>query len=151
VAVGTAGATVGVAAGVADTPGAADIADTAGTPGGVWATALSAAAQASAATKSALAVKRGEGFSTNGVAPYGYRVGPDGKIVEDAREQEVIEKIRERTRGRLFEASSADVAEWLTRGGYLNRVGRPWHRSGILRILKTMRTREAVSTAEATS
>jgi hypothetical protein len=55
VAVGTAGATVGVAAGVAagvaDTPGAADIADTAGTPGGVWATALSAAAQASAAPR----------------------------------------------------------------------------------------------------
>jgi DNA invertase Pin-like site-specific DNA recombinase len=110
-----------------------------------------AAAQASAATKSALAVKRGEGFSTNGVAPYGYKVGPDGKIVEDAREQEIIQKIRERTRGRLFEASSADVAEWLTRGGYLNRVGRPWHRSGILRILKTMRTREAVSPAEVTS
>ena len=108
-----------------------------------------AAAQASIATKSALAVKRAAGVSTNGTACYGWRVEEDGRIVEDDQEQEVISKIRERTRGRLFAASSADLAEWLTAQGYRNRRGRPWHRSGILRILRAMREREAA--AEATS
>jgi hypothetical protein len=92
-------------------------------------------------------VKRAAGVSTNGSAIYGWRVEEDGRIVEDEQEQEIMTKIRERTRGRLFAASSADLADWLTKQGYRNRAGRPWHRSGILRILRAMRDREAAAGA----
>jgi DNA invertase Pin-like site-specific DNA recombinase len=101
-----------------------------------------AAAQASAATKSALAVKRAAGISTNGAAPYGYRVEPDGRIVEDDQEQAVVSAIVERVRGRLWAASSSDIAEHLTRAGFRNRAGKPWHRSGIARILRGLEARQ---------
>jgi len=101
-----------------------------------------AAAQASAATKSALAVKKAAGVSTNGTARYGYRVEPDGRIVEDDQEQAVVAAILERTRGRLFAASGSDLADYLNRRGFRNRAGKPWHRSGIARILRGLQARQ---------
>jgi DNA invertase Pin-like site-specific DNA recombinase len=107
-----------------------------------------AAAQASAATKSALAVKKAAGVSTNGTAPYGYRVEPDGRIVEDDQEQAVVSAILERTRGRLFAASGSDLADYLNRRGFRNRAGKPWHRSGVARIVRGLqsKTKEPIAT-----
>lgn len=106
------------------------------------------AAQASASTRSALAVKRAAGMSTNGHAPYGYRVEGDGRIVEDDQEQVAIAAIVERLRGRLFGQSSADLADHLNRRGFRNRAGKPWHRSGVARILRALQAkqRETVET-----
>ena len=100
------------------------------------------AAQASSSTRAALAVKRAGGMSTNGTAPYGWTVDEDGKIVEDAGEQAVLDAIRERTRGRLIKGSPADIAEHLNRLGFRNRAGRPFERTGALRLIRAMRQRE---------
>lgn len=105
-----------------------------------------AAAQASIATKSALQIKRSAGLSTNGVGQYGWRCDGEGRLVEDEKEQEVLSLIRERTRGRLWAASSADVADFLNRRGYRNRAGSPWHRSGVARIIRAMIAREQPET-----
>jgi hypothetical protein len=81
-------------------------------------------------------------MSTNGTAPYGWTVDEDGKIVEDAGEQAVLDAIRERTRGRLIKGSPADIAEHLNRLGFRNRAGRPFERTGALRLIRAMRQRE---------
>lgn len=101
-----------------------------------------AAAQASAATRSALAVKRSAGLATNGTAPYGFAIGPGGRLVEEEREQVVIRIIRDRVRGRLFDASPADIAGHLNKCGFVNRSGRPWNRAGVDRVIKAMIARE---------
>lgn len=102
-----------------------------------------AAAQASSSTRAALAVRRAEGRSTNGTAPYGYRVDVDSRIVEDESEQKVLAEIIQRVRGRLWAASPADIAEHLNRSGYRNRAGRPFERTGVLRLVRALRAREA--------
>lgn len=99
------------------------------------------AAQASSSTRAALAVKRAAGISTNGTAPYGYRVEKDGRIVEDDREQEVLAAIVERTRGRLWAASPSDIAEHLNGRGFRNRAGRPFERTGVLRLVRALEAR----------
>ena len=100
------------------------------------------AAQASTATRAALAVKRAAGVSTNGSAVYGWAVEPGGRIVEHPGEQEVLAAIRERVRGRLWNASPQDVADYLNRRGFRNRAGQPFNRTGVLRIVRAMQSRE---------
>lgn len=100
------------------------------------------AAQASSSTKAALAVKRAQGVSTNGTARYGYRVDADGRIVPDDQEQAVLAAILKRTRGRLFNASPSDLADWLNRQGFRNRAGRPFERTGALRLIRSLQERE---------
>lgn len=107
------------------------------------------AAQASTATRAALAVKRAAGLSTNGTAVYGFRVEADGRIVEDEGEQAVLAAIVERTRGRLWAASPADIAEHLNRRGFRNRAGSPFDRSGVLRLVRALQAREKKATATA--
>ena len=100
------------------------------------------AAQASTSTRAALAVKRAAGVSTNGTAVYGWGVEPGGRIIVHPGEQEVLAAIRERTRGRLWNASPQDVADWLNGKGYRNRAGKPFSRTGVLRIVRAMQARE---------
>ena len=106
------------------------------------------AAQASSSTKAALAVKRAQGVSTNGTARYGYRVLEDGRIVADDQEQTVLAAIVKRTRGRLFNASPSELADWLNRQGFRNRAGRPFERTGVLRLIRAIRDRKT-ETADA--
>ena len=100
------------------------------------------AAQASTATRAALAVKRAAGVSTNGTAVYGWTVDALGRIVEHPGEQEVLAAIRERVRGRLWNAAPQDIAHALNKAGYRNRAGKPFGRTGVLRIVRAMQARE---------
>ena len=103
------------------------------------------AAQASSSTKAALAVKRAAGRSTNGTASYGNKVGTDGLIVPDADEQKVLSAVLTFTRGRLWEASPQEVANYLNRQGFRNRAGRPFGRTGALRIIRRLTQQETAS------
>jgi DNA invertase Pin-like site-specific DNA recombinase len=96
------------------------------------------AAQASSSTRAALAVKRAEGRSTNGTAAYGHRVDADGRVVPDDQEQAVLAAVLEFTRGRLWNASPQEVADYLNSRGFRNRAGRPFGRTVALRIIKRL-------------
>jgi site-specific DNA recombinase len=76
-----------------------------------------------ARTKAALAVKKARGEST-GTAPYGYRVGPDGKTLElDPHEQAVlVELLSVRASGTSYRA----VIRYATDRGLFGRTGRPF-------------------------
>lgn len=104
------------------------------------------AAQASSSTKAALAVKRAAGRSTNGVASYGNKVGADGLIVPDEAEQKILAAIMTFTRGRLWEASPQEVANFLTRQGHRNRAGRPFDRTGVLRLIRRLKQEHTTCT-----
>jgi DNA invertase Pin-like site-specific DNA recombinase len=76
-----------------------------------------------ARTKAALAVKKARGEST-GNAPYGFRLGEDGKrLVRDPQEQAVLAELREaRARG----SSYRQVRTHATTRGLVGRTGRPF-------------------------
>jgi DNA invertase Pin-like site-specific DNA recombinase len=85
-----------------------------------------------ARTKSALAVKRSRGELT-GCAPYGMRVGADGKTLEaDASEQAVLEQVRDWRASGL--STRAIVAE-CERVGILGRTGKPFAQTQVMRML----------------
>jgi DNA invertase Pin-like site-specific DNA recombinase len=44
--------------------------------------------------RSAMSVKRSRGERISGHAPYGWDFGPDGRLVENAREQKIIARMR---------------------------------------------------------
>ena len=92
------------------------------------ATAELSAAQASTATRAALAVKRAEGRSTNGRAVFGYRIGADGILEEDPEEQATLARVLEITRDDPATGSPSDVATMLNREGRFRRDGKPWDR-----------------------
>jgi DNA invertase Pin-like site-specific DNA recombinase len=105
--------------------------------------------QASAATAAAFAVRRKQGLSTNGHAPFGFAVGEGGRIVPHAAEQLVVDEVHRFTRGRLDEVSGAELADRLNACGYLNRDGRPWSRVTAkrlaTRLAKRHREKEATT------
>lgn len=101
------------------------------------------AAQTAASTKAALQVRRAAGMSTNGHAPYGWRVAEDGRLVEDDQEQDVLRIVMQRARGDVASLSPADVQDVLNLRGIPNRHGRPWSRAGALRLIRAIRSREA--------
>lgn len=103
------------------------------------------AAQASSSTRAALAVKRAAGRSTNGTAVYGHRVDTDGRIVPDDQEQAVLSAVLSFTRGRLWDASPQEVADYLNRQGFRNRAGRPWGRTGVLRMIRRLSQQETAT------
>lgn len=91
-------------------------------------------AQAAQATAAAFAVKRRQGLSVNGHAPYGHRVVDGGRIVEDDAEQTVLAEVVRFTRGRPETATGAELARRLNACGFTNRDGRPWNRTTAKRL-----------------
>lgn len=72
--------------------------------------------------KAAMAAKKKAGEST-GVAPYGYRVDLHGRVVEDAREQEVIQTAKElRNKRRSYRGIIRELKD----RGMLSRAGKPF-------------------------
>lgn len=102
------------------------------------------AAQAGAATAAALAVRRSRGFTSNGRAVFGWRVGADGRVEEAPDEQATMTVVREFTRGRLWHASAREVAARLNELGRLNRE-RPWTAHAAWVLLKRMAAREQIT------
>lgn len=101
-------------------------------------------AQSSQATAAAFAVKRKQGLSTNGHAPYGYAVGDGGRIVPHPEEQRVVDAVLAFTRGRLHNVTGAELAERLNRDGFTNRGGRPWSRVSAKRLADRLAKRQKV-------
>ena len=93
-----------------------------------------AAAQASIATKSALAVKRAAGVSTNGTACYGWRVEEDGRIAVSVRR--LVGYMR--AESVLDKLTAQEVVDVLRTAGAENKRGRArwWSvpRDGLHRI-----------------
>jgi site-specific DNA recombinase len=84
-------------------------------------------------TAAALAQKKVNGEKTGGLCPYGYKADDAGRLVPNADEQRVIERIRElRGRGLAYQR----VADTLTADGYLTRKGTPFRETQIIRILR---------------
>ncbi len=82
-------------------------------------------------TRAALAVKKARGERVGGV-PYGYRVGPAGRLEADPGEQATVARARElRAKG----ASLREVARRLLAEGHRPRKGRGWHVQVVGRLL----------------
>ena len=85
-----------------------------------------------ARTKAALAVKKSRGEST-GTAPYGFRVGEGGRLVEDVLEQRVRREVRAlRATGLSFRQIRAEA----TSRGLLGRTGCAFTLPMIFRMTK---------------
>jgi DNA invertase Pin-like site-specific DNA recombinase len=82
-------------------------------------------------TKAALAVKKARGERVGGI-PYGWRLGQDGKLVEDEREQEAVALAR---RLRAEGASLRGVGAGLDEAGFRPRNGKQWHVAVLARIV----------------
>ncbi len=82
-------------------------------------------------TRAALAVKKARGERVGGV-PYGYRVGPAGRLEADPGEQATVARARElRAEG----ASLREVARRLLAEGHRPRKGRRWHVQVVARLI----------------
>lgn len=86
-----------------------------------------------ARTRAAMGVKRARGEYTGGRAPYGWRRGPGGRLVEDVREQEA--------QGFAFGCkrqgnSLRMIARRLDEEGYPTRGGTPWGASQVAALLR---------------
>lgn len=103
--------------------------------------------QSAQATAAAFAVRRAQGLTTNGVAPFGYMVADGGRIVPNPAEQRVVAEVLRFTRGRLFEASGPELAARLNACGFTNRGGRPWSRTAALRLAQRLSERGKVAEA----
>lgn len=84
-------------------------------------------------TKTALQHKRRSGERTGSV-PWGYRLADDGvRLVEDAREQEMVRSVlRDRAKG----LSLLKIAARLEARGHRNRAGRPFNHNTIAQIVR---------------
>jgi DNA invertase Pin-like site-specific DNA recombinase len=91
-------------------------------------------AQSSQATAAAFAVKRKQGLSVNGHAPFGYAVEDGGRIVPHDGEQKVLAEVLRFTRGQPATATGAELAARLNVCGFANRDGRPWNRTSAKRL-----------------
>src|ERR1700730_1069797 len=84
-----------------------------------------------ARTRAALAVKRARSERV-GQVPFGYIVGADGKLLPDAKEQAVVERIKDLRARRL---TIKNITATLNREGAPARGGR-WHATTIARLLR---------------
>jgi DNA invertase Pin-like site-specific DNA recombinase len=105
------------------------------------ATAELQAGQAAQATAAAFRVRREQGLTCNGSAPFGWRVGEGGRIEPDDTEQRVVAEVLAFTRGRLWNASGAELAERLNALNLLNRGGARWNRTTAGRLAKRLEER----------
>jgi DNA invertase Pin-like site-specific DNA recombinase len=82
-------------------------------------------------TRAALAVKKAKGERVGGI-PYGFRLGGNGKLVEDARERDAVALARRlRAEGRSLRAVAAGLAS----SGFQPRSGKRWHVAVLARIV----------------
>jgi DNA invertase Pin-like site-specific DNA recombinase len=90
-------------------------------------------AQIRARIKAALRAKKAKGEKLGGLAPYGTRLGEDGRtLVPNAEEQAIIEEARAL---RASGVTIRGVAATLATRGMLSRVGRPFGVTQIVRLL----------------
>ncbi len=97
--------------------------------------------QAAQATAAAFAVKRKQGLSVNGHAPYGHRVVDGGRLERHDGEQLVLAEVLRFTRGHPANASGAELAARLNACGFVNRDGRPWNRTSAKRLAARLAVR----------
>jgi DNA invertase Pin-like site-specific DNA recombinase len=83
-------------------------------------------------TRSAMSVKRSRGERISGHAPFGWDFGPDGHLVENAREQQIIARVR---RLRAEGLSYRGIANRLDEEGILPKRGRRWIHTTVKGIL----------------
>lgn len=83
-------------------------------------------------TRSALAVKRTRGERISRHTPFGWDFGPDGILIENAKEQEVIGLIRQL---RQEQKSYRDIAELLNADATPSKRGKRWIHTTIKGIL----------------
>ncbi len=100
------------------------------------------AAQSAQSTAAAFAVRRAAGLTTNGHAPYGYRVAEGGVIEPDPAEQRVVAEVLRFTRGKPAAASGGELATRLNACGFVNRDGRPWNRTTAKRMATRLAQRQ---------
>ena len=84
-------------------------------------------------TRDGLRELRAQGRRFNNDAPYGYRWSDDGRIVECAREQFVLDVIR---RARAEGMSFQSIADHLAGAGVVGRSGAPMKRQTVERVFK---------------
>lgn len=98
-------------------------------------------AMIAARTKAAMQVKKARGQST-GTAPYGWRVGEDGKsLVADENEQAVLVRLRGlRANGWSYRA----IREEVTRLECLGRTGKPFTLQAVFEMTKDIMPEECV-------
>src|SRR5262249_56319267 len=84
----------------------------------------------------AMSVKGSRGERISGHAPFGWDFGPDGHLVENAREQKIIALVR---RLRAEGLSYRGIATQLDEEGILPKRGRRW----IHTTVKSILTRDA--------
>jgi DNA invertase Pin-like site-specific DNA recombinase len=83
-------------------------------------------------TRSAMSVKRTRGERISGHAPFGWDFGPKGRLVENAREQEVIARMRQmRAEGMSYRS----IGVRLDTEGILPKRGRRWIHTTVKSIL----------------
>lgn len=84
-------------------------------------------------TSEALARKRANGYAA-GTVPYGYSKERDGRLIENAAEREILDKVRaSRKAGEKW----VRIARLLNRNGYRTRRGGLFSRQGVRKIART--------------
>jgi DNA invertase Pin-like site-specific DNA recombinase len=101
------------------------------------ATAELQVAQAARSTREALAVRKGNGYAATGSAPWGYRLAR-GRLVPDAREQEVLAIARAFLARCVSSPVPADLARVLAKAGARNRRGGGITRDTAGRIMRQL-------------
>jgi DNA invertase Pin-like site-specific DNA recombinase len=83
-------------------------------------------------TRSAMSVKRKRGERISGHAPFGWDFGPKGRLVENAREQKIIARMRQmQAEGMSFRG----IAVRLDAEGIRPKRGRRWIHTTVKSIL----------------
>jgi DNA invertase Pin-like site-specific DNA recombinase len=83
-------------------------------------------------TRSAMGVKRSRGERISGYAPFGWDFGPDGRLVENAREQKIIARMRQlRAEGLSYRG----IGTRLDEEGIRPKRGRRWIHTAVKSIL----------------
>lgn len=88
-------------------------------------------------TSAALRELRRQGRHTGGDAPFGFRIGKDGKLTPVAREQRTIQRARELRAEGLTQAA---IAEALLTEGFRPRKGRRFYQAQVARMLRDVAT-----------
>jgi site-specific DNA recombinase len=83
-------------------------------------------------TRDALARLRAKGRRVSRFAPYGYKLGPQGLLVSDPKEQTILAEISRLRAGGL---SLRAISETLVAGGVLARNGRPFAPMTLARLV----------------
>src|SRR5262249_52882230 len=83
-------------------------------------------------TRGAMSVKRSRGERISGYAPFGWDFGPGGKLVQNAREQKIIARMRQlQAEGMSYRG----IAVRLDNEGILPKRGKRWIHTTVKSIL----------------